>query len=348
MALGIETNNIAPQLIQNSGAALVQGIRQIGQQISGHLTEIQTKRDLGALAQEAQGLNPESTDFPLQLMQLGSRHPMALRDERGQMLLSIPAKAHAQWQAGEAEARAFNRAMAMQRQRTRDARDLQTSKPINVPRGSRLTDPLTGEVIVDAEPLPEKGFNLAPGATRYNADGTPIVTAPARTGAGGLTPYQQEMQKRAATQRNIGFVKTKLSQTREDIKRMEKRYLDLNEEEKKLNPKKADHAPKLQQIFDSRKEVGSRLEALGREREQLEQEFERAAVGEEAPLIADEELGAVPPDAAAPSAVLPDLGAVAPAASNSEFVLVVDPQGKPGRIRASQLESALANGYKRR
>jgi hypothetical protein len=45
---------------------------------------------------------------------------------------------------------------------------------------------------------------------------------------------------------------------------------------------------------------------------------------------------------------LPAPGAVAPAASNTEFVLVLDPSGKPGKIRASQLESALANGYRRR
>ena len=54
MALGIEQNNVAPQLIANSGQALVQGIRQIGQQISGHLTEMQTKRDLAGMAQEMQ------------------------------------------------------------------------------------------------------------------------------------------------------------------------------------------------------------------------------------------------------------------------------------------------------
>jgi hypothetical protein len=193
MPLGIEPNNIAPQLIQNSGAALVQGIRQIGQQISGHLTEIQTKRDLGAMAQEMQGLNVQSNEFPVQLTQMLSRHPLAAKDDRGQMALSILGKAHGQWQAGEAEARAFNRAMAMQTRRTQDARsqtifeeDLRNKRPVNV-AGVGLVDPteidpVTGQAKVLAAAPPRTGSLrptvLAPGAKAIDATGKVLAENP--------------------------------------------------------------------------------------------------------------------------------------------------------------------------
>lgn len=159
MPLGIEQNNLAPQLIASSGQALVQGIRQIGEQVSQHLTELQTRRDLGAMAQEAQGLDPQNAQFPIQLAQLTGRHPLAARDERAKMLLTPLGVAHAQWQAGEAEARAFNRAMAMQTRRTEDAKgliDYKTHTPQNIP-GVGLAipvDPVTGQpnVLVPAQP----------------------------------------------------------------------------------------------------------------------------------------------------------------------------------------------------
>lgn len=154
MALGIETNSIAPQLIQNSGQALVQGIRQIGQQISGHLTEMQTKRDLASLAQETQMMNPQSVDFPVQLTQLVSRHPLASRDERGQMVLNTLGKAHGAWQASQADALAFQRQMQMQgvreqaaTSRAAAAEQARASRPVSV-FGVGLVDPLTGETVV--------------------------------------------------------------------------------------------------------------------------------------------------------------------------------------------------------
>jgi len=191
MPLGIEQNNLAPQLIANSGAALVQGIRQIGQQISGHLTEIQTKRDLGAMAQEAQNLNPESLDFPVQLMQLGSRHPMALRDERGQFLLSIPAKAHAQWQAGEAETRAFKRAMEMQGMRNTAARE-----QFDYEEAARSKRPVVvNGQLVQPDEIDETGYATAltpppvgRGSTAMPFQATPNGPFDRRTGQYGTPP----------------------------------------------------------------------------------------------------------------------------------------------------------------
>jgi hypothetical protein len=232
MALGIEQNNVAPQLIQNSGAALVQGIRQIGQQISGHLTELQTKRDLGAMAQELQGLNVQSNEFPVQLTQMLSRHPLAARDERGQMALSILGKAHGQWQAGEAEARAFNRAMAMQTRRTQDARaefDYETAAKRRMPQniGGALVvpeDPVTGQPNV-LLPAPARGGTTTP--FRSTPQGimdarTGQITTPAAPKT--MTEYQKAQLRRGERKDKINAINKEIDQFDQNIASSERAY----------------------------------------------------------------------------------------------------------------------------
>lgn len=309
MALGIESNSIAPQLIQNSGAALVQGIRQIGQQISGHLTEMQTKRDLGALAQEMQGLNVQSNEFPIQLAQLTGRHPLAAKDDRAKMLLTPLGAAHAAWQAGEAEARAFNRAMAMQTRRRLDARaefdyeeTARGKRAVNVP-GVGLVQPneideVTGQAKV-LTPAPVRGSTALPFAS------TPSGILDKRTGAvtpapaRGMTAYQQAQLRRAERKDRISAINSEINQFDSDIASAIRQYegsfkreQDATEGTEKLRHQ-ADKT-EIGKVADQLKaEKAKRLDMLRKLRE--EDAVDAAIREDEAAAVSGEVLPAVPP-----------------------------------------------------
>lgn len=304
MALGIEQNNIAPQLIQNSGAALVQGIRQIGQQISGHLTELQTKRDLGAMAQELQGINVQSNEFPVQLTQMLSRHPLAARDERGQMALSILGKAHGQWQAGEAEARAFNRAMAMQTRRTQDARaefDYETKAKLGMPQnvGGALVvpqDPVTGQpnVLMAA---PVRGGTTTP--FRSTPQGimdarTGQITAPAP--AKGMTEYQKAQLRRGERKDKISAINAEINQFDSDITSAERAYeaafkREVDTEDDTEKQKHISTKTELGKVADALKfEKKKRLDILAKLRQE---DTSDAAISAEEETVVDS--GILPP-----------------------------------------------------
>jgi hypothetical protein len=324
MALGIEQNNLAPQLIQNSGAALVQGIRQIGQQISGHLTELQTKRDLAAMGQELQGLNVQSNEFPVQLTQMLSRHPLAARDERGQMALSILGKAHGQWQAGEAEARAFNRAMAMQGARDRSARNLYDYKrkteletPQNV--GGALVvpqDPVTGQpnVLLPAPARAGTGpKTLSPGAVLVDPTGKVLAENPAS--AKPMNEYQtQTMQLRKRDELRKVY-KSKADTWDKDIRELEESIRAVDKEEReegeKFRPARAVERLEWQKKLLATKEL----------RDAALQEMSKI---DSAPV--EPELGPVPAGAAAPAGVLPAPGAVAAPGAPSDLPVMTPAQ----------------------
>lgn len=347
MALGIETNNVAPQLIQNSGAALVQGIRQIGQQISGHLTEMQVKRDLGAMAQEMQGMNVQSNEFPVQLTQMLSRHPMAARDERGQQALSILGKAHGQWQAGEAEARAFGRAMLMQESRDRSARELYDYK-----REKELSDPqnVGGALVVPRDP----------------ATGQPnvLLPAPARAGAGpktlapGAILVDPTGKKLAENPKAITGSPSELSKERLKISLLSKSASSLKSEIdrglSRLDATEEDQNKALEEVTTIKDKAmkaaaQSRFDELNRKKHAIIKEVNDLKLRH---LTIQETLGNIQAGMMGGDGtpeVLPAADAVAaPAAAPNELVLVIDPNGVPGKVKASQLEAALQNGYKRR
>lgn len=342
MPLGIEPNSIAPQLIANNGALLVQGIRQIGQQISGHLTEMQVKRDLAGLAQETQNLNPESTEFPVQLAQLVTRHPMAARDERGQQVLGILGKAHGQWQAGEAEARAFNRAMAMQTRRTTDARNqfdyeetARGKRPVNI-AGVGLVDPseideVTGQAKILAPAAPRMGSNRPIIARPGDAVLDPTGTKELYKNPKPITPSGSEarMQKK----QKIDLLMRQDAAARAEFGRLEKRRDDLSQERMKIS--KADD-PNAAYLDNTVKAIEQEAAAIKQRRAELQKAIESI----ESTPAEDEmepELGLVPPGAVAP-----------PLAAPAEMIAVIDPNGRPGKVKASQLEAALKNGYSRR
>lgn len=311
MALGIEPNSIAPQLIQNAGQSQVQLIRQVGQQISGHLTEMQTKRDLAGLAQSLQGANVQSNEFPLQLAQIASQHPMAVRDERGQMLMGILGKAHGAWQASEEDAKAFNRQMALQGFRSRAAATAaekaaaeRASRPVSV-FGVGLVDPVTGETIV---PEGSRGGSsgpktLSPGSILVDPSGKKIAENP-------KLPTASASEERLKQKDRIAAINQEINQFDSDIASGVRQY----EASFKREMEAEKGSPEALRHEKDKTEIGKVVDALKAEKKKRLDLLEqiRNGVG----VMVEPELGAVPPNAAAPivapseAGVLPPLGAI--------------------------------------
>lgn len=351
MALGIESNSIAPQLIQNSGQALVQGIRQIGQQISGHLTEMQTKRDLAGLAQSLQGANVQSGEFPVQLAQIASQHPMAVRDERGQMLMSILGKAHGAWQATENDVRNFKQQMEMMKvregivdRRTREQRDYESTRPIvSGGRVISLQDPQNPQVILDLPEKPEGPYTLNPGDVRFGPGGKKIAENP-------KTPSGDNAQ---TSQRRL-ILGTQLDNLDRELKFSDAEHRRLLKEEDDIKKElEGESDTKKKGELEYRRSVKA-MDAEKARRGINEIRAQKLKIAEQLGELGqalEPELGVVPPNAAAPVApagVLPPAGVVVPAPVANEMILVIDPSGRPGKIRASQREAALQNGYRLR
>lgn len=366
MALGIEQNSIAPQLIQNSGQALVQGIRQIGQQISGHLTEMQTKKDLAALAQETQGLNVESVDFPVQLTQLVSRHPMAVRDERGQMALSILGKAHGAWQASQADALAFQRQMKMLETRGAQAKSqfeyeeaARGKRPMFVP-GVGLVQPgeideVTGQpkVLVPAAPRPGSNRPIVanPGDIVFDTTGKEIARNTNPRGSSSEITKQrfnfsllntQESSLRSeinSAMARLDAAEKEQAKILEDLPTVkgDANKLPLNNRFKEVDAKKQ---ALVKEINDMKSRRAKLLESIGA----IQSRIQEGGAAEVEP-----ELGPVPAGAAAPAGVLPPTGAVVPAsATQVRRIPVIDPQGNPMQLRQDQVDAALQAGWKLR
>lgn len=338
MALGITYSSNPSRLIQDNARFMTENLREIGKQFQVHIAENNVRKDLGAMAQEIQGMNVRSNDFPIQLIQTASRHPMAVRDERGQMAIEVLAKTHNQWQNEQAALSRMNSFRSMggggiYNARTGEIEVEPTARPVSVGPNSRLVNPATGETVVAPLPVQEKPFNLAPGARRYGPDGQIIAENP--KAAPEITPYQQKSLQLRERAEKRAALKTRVDKWENDLRSLERNIM-----ERRKAGEMTPEVTEWQKRFEATKEL---RDATLLEMQSLDEPSNE--------LVVEPELGAVPSDAIVPQGdggVLPAQGAVAPAASNTEFILVFDPQGKPGRVRASQLESALANGYRRR
>lgn len=364
MPLGIEQNNIAPSLISSAGDDLVQNIRLIGQQVSGHLTEIQTRRDLGAMAQEMQGLNVRSADFPQQAIQLATRHPMAIRDERGQMALGMLSKAHGQWQAEQNAALVFQRQMQMADFRTKAANERaiaadesRAKRPVSV-FGVGLVDPLTGTTIV---PEGSRGGAttsprvLSPGAVLVDPTGKKLAENPKPEPS--LTPYQRETldsrkvaaaaarkkQNKDLLMRQDTAAQAEIRDTVKRLDSIEKEILGVT------NPEDRNALfEKKNQIIKEANDLKQRRLNIQKSIEQIESIPAEEIAAKEIADDTGEPTVVTDPQQATAVGVLPEPGALpAPEVSN-ELVAVINPSGKPVKIRRSQLDAALQNGYKQR
>jgi hypothetical protein len=218
------------------------------------------------------------------------------------------------------------------------------NRPINVP-GVGLVQPdeideVTGQPKL-LVPAPPKASNALP--FRSTPQGimdarTGQITTPAPTK--GMTDYQRRQDAARIRNEKSKALDSRISLWDKDIREMEQSIRMVDKEQatlgKRFRPERAAERLEWQKKLVATKEL---IEAA---------QSQKAKIGQEIDSEVEPELAPVGPGAVAPQGVLPEPGAVSPAASNTEFVLVFDPSGKPGKIRASQLESALANGYRRR
>lgn len=327
MALGIEPNSIAPNLIAQSGKMLSDNIRDIGKQVQSSIYEINTRKDLAAMAQELQqgAVIPQSEDFAQQAVAFGFRHPLAIQDPRGQMALNVLGKAHGEWRQGQLVKERLDAQLPLIAARNqaslgqiaaRTAGQLEVSSA-NQSGREKLEELRQGNRLEAIDTRTQGQLDVL--EKRQNAPMTPAQSA--------TIALRKNAERRAA-------IKEQVDSVERDIRALETSIRG----ESKMNV-----------LPGEKEEWQKQVEKLRDQRNQLLQQFNAPPTAEE--ITVEPELGAVPPSAAAPqgdTSVLPAPGAVAAPASNTEFVLVFDPSGKPGRIRASQLESALANGYKRR
>lgn len=131
-ALGFQPGTLLG-IQRHYGDQLLEGIQQGGRIIEQGLKQITTKRQLEGLGQTLSQLNPESPDYPQELIKVGAQFPFAMQDPRGQALMSIGAKAHAQWQQAQQVTRqadlTFNRQKQMEEIRFRNRQTLAAEKP---------------------------------------------------------------------------------------------------------------------------------------------------------------------------------------------------------------------------
>lgn len=131
-ALGFQPGTLLG-IQRHYGDQLLEGIQQGGRIIEQGLKQITTKRQLEGLGATLSQLNPESPDYPQELIKVGAQFPFAMQDPRGQALMSIGAKAHAQWQQAQQVMKrgdlAFDRAKQMEEIRFRNRETLAAEKP---------------------------------------------------------------------------------------------------------------------------------------------------------------------------------------------------------------------------
>lgn len=330
--IGISYSSNPARLIQDSGRFLSDNIRQIGQQVQGTILELNTRKDIARMAENLSSLNVQSEAFPIQAAQVFAAHPLAAQDGRGQMVLKALGQAHHDWRQTQV---AMNRGPAfvstpqgIMDKRTGAITTPAPTKPMSV-FGVGLVDPLTGETIVPEGTRTSPGASapktLSPGAILVDPQGKKIAENP--KAAPSLTPYQSEQLKRSDRKAQVDALKTEIGEIDKNITSAVRQYeLSYKREKEAANAAEqarhqADKTAIGQVADDLKKKKEERLKAL--------QDL----------MTADDEAGDLG---------LPPVGADAAAPAQNDVVLVIDPQGRPGKIPASQLEAALQNGFKRR
>lgn len=327
MALGIEQNSIAPQLIAQSGKMLSENIRDIGKQVQGAILEVNTKKDLARMAQEIQSgaVIPQSEDFAQQAIAFGFRHPLAIQDPRGQMALNILGKAHGEWRQGQLAQQRLEGQLPLIEARNRSSLAQIAARTT----GAQETEQMRQQGRAELEGLRQENRLETQGVRTEDQ----MKVLQARQNA-PLTPYQSRTLALRKNAERRAAIKEQVDSTERDIRALEQSLRD----------------DKMSVLPGEREEWQKQVEKLRDQRNQLLQQFNAPPTAEE--ITIEPELGAVPPDAAVPQGdggVVPPVGVIAaPLPDANELVPVINPQGKPTRIRKSQLESALQNGYRTR
>lgn len=339
MALGLTYSQSIPNQIRDNARFMSDNLRQIGQQVQGHIMEHQTRKDLGAMAQEIQGMNVQSNDFPMQLIQTASRHPMALRDERGQMAIQVLGKAHGDWKQSQLLGARLTNQLS-----TIDARNTASLGQIAArTQGSQETELMRQRGRQELEGIRQTGREEL--ADIRNTDVLGQIEARAKATADRpMSEFQQKSlqarERNSARAMRRDEMKTRMAVWRDEMDSLEVAINKAKATALELGKKKKSDPAAQAEL----KQWQSKFEALKELRDASLREIDK--VGEDEMI--DPELGAVPLDAAG---VVPEAGQLSPplpAADANALVPVINPQGKPTRIKRSQLESALRNGYQQR
>lgn len=320
MDIGVTYSSNPARLIQQSGQYLSQNIREIGQQVQGTILELNTRKDIGRMAQNLSTLNVQSDAFPIQAAQVFAQHPLAAQDGRGQMVLKALGQAHGEWRKNKDLLARFDQQenmLGMRNQATLEqiaARNQATTEQI----GARAAG---AEHI---ENLRQEGRKEL--LDMRNTDVLGQIEARANAAATKpMTPYQQGQLSRADRKAQVDAIKTEIAEMDKNILSGERAYKDAMAREQKAT----DPAEKARHASDW-SAVGQLTDELKKKKEERLAALRNLMAGE------DSEEVLVPP------------GAIAPAPVVDETVAVINPSGKNVKIRRSQLEAALQNGYKQR
>lgn len=171
------------------GQTLVRGLEQSGAILSHGLQQIQTNRQLREFGSALSTINPESPDFPQRAIGLAGNFPLAMQDQRGQAMLALDARAHANWTQSQ---------QAMDMARTRQS--MRTSEPtigqawagagtqpalpsggMGDAGGGMTAEPGAGALFGgqgDTAPTPPQGFSDRAGMGRFSFGATGNEEAP--------------------------------------------------------------------------------------------------------------------------------------------------------------------------
>jgi len=156
MPLGIQNDNFIANATLRFGDHLAKSIQQAGVGIEQSIERVATNRQLQGLGETLSQINPETPDYPQQLMKLRTQFPLAAQDPRGYSMVGLGMKSYLQWQQNQQQIQRATTQFGRQKQ-------LIAYRNANPRPGSAANgevDLLTGQ---PAEGLPEGGGVVAPG-----------------------------------------------------------------------------------------------------------------------------------------------------------------------------------------
>ncbi len=315
--IGIGYSSNPASLIQNSGKFLSDNIRQIGANVQSTILELNTRKDLGNMVQNLQSLNVQSDQFPIQAAQVFASHPLAAKDERGQLALASLGKAHNEWRTMRDMTARFGNQQALAGIRNENAI-------------GQIAARTQGQTVVEG--LKQEGRKELLDIRNEDVLGQIEARASAEA-TKPITPYQQgQLDIRAKSEARMDkkamadAIKTEITQLDRDINSAVSQYeKSMKREQDATTPEeKARHAADWSAVGKIADELKLKKAARLKSLQELE--------------VAGEVLPPIGPDSVMPQ----------PSSGKQEKVPVIDPNGVAGFLPANQVDAALQNGFKRR
>lgn len=179
-------------MAERYGDRLSAGIIHSGQQIEQGLQRMTANRQVAGLGAELSQINPETPDYPQQVMAIASNYPEAMRDPRGQTIVAIGGNAYNRWKATQQAIAQSNMTFGRQLglENLRSANDIAIARERNKSRANSDVD-LSG-VDFSGSPMlrpgggggPGAGMQFGAGMPRLSGDSTTTGNAPSAPVAG--------------------------------------------------------------------------------------------------------------------------------------------------------------------